>query len=196
MDGLNLKRLSWALNRAYLRRGIAVWVGLFGAVLVLALLASLGWSRLRLERAGDALAARVGELRVERGVTAVPHPNEQVETLPLPVVGQRFDITRRILAVLEKTGFAPEQIRFKFERAGDAGLTRQIAVFTLKARWSEIAAALSKLQAADRSVYISKLRVARESADDELVAAEIQLAVALVDDDVGTDADAVAGAAP
>lgn len=189
MDGLNFKRLAWALNREYLRRGVAAWIGLSGAVLVLTLLASLGWSRLRLERAGDALAATVGALRADRG-TAVP--KAQAEALPLPAVDRRFDITQRILAALKKAGFEPEQIRFKFETADDAGLTRQIAVFTLKAPWNEVARALSQLQNADRAIYISKLRVARESVDNELVAAEIQLAVALVDDDV----DAGTGAVP
>lgn len=178
MGPLNIKRLYWAFNRQYLRRGAVAGIALGGAVCVLTLLVSLGWSRLRLERAGEALAASVGELRAGRGEAV---PRAQAETLPLPDATRRFDLNRQFLVALKRAGFEPEQIRFKFETAEEAGLTRQIAVFTLKARWGDIARVLSQLQAVDRAIYISKLRVLREHADDEQVAAEIQLAVALVD---------------
>jgi hypothetical protein len=74
------------------------------------------------------------------------------------------------------------QIRFKFEHVAEAGVTRQVAVFTVRTRWDEVARLLARLQAADRSIYIARLRVARESVDDVMVDADIQLAVALLDD--------------
>lgn len=183
MGAVNVKRLAWALNRGFLRHGAALGIGLLGMAWVLGLLAAMGWSWLRLDRVNDALAAQASKMRAARDIAPL---RKEGQSVPLPVISERFVITRRILTALKKASFEPEQIRFKFENAGDAGLTRQIAVFTLKAPWSDVAKALAQLQAADRAIYISKLRLARETPDDELVTAEIQLAVALVDDTIAT----------
>lgn len=179
MGELNLARVLWTLNRAYLRHGVSLVVAALGVAMALALSVSVAGSVLRLATLEATLADRVAELRGRPPVTAA---RDEAPSLPLPLVSRRFDITRRILAALGKTGFEPEQIRFKFESAGEAGLMRQIAVFTVKARWDDVARLLAQLQGADRAIYISKLRVARENAEDELVSAEVQLAVALLDD--------------
>jgi hypothetical protein len=178
MDRLDFRRVVWWLHRIYLRHGAATVVALFGGAVLLALLAATAWSSLRLASAERELEQRVEALR------AAPAPQlrrEKVQALPLPAMEQRFAITRRIIATLRETGLEPERMRFKFETIQDAGLTRQVTVFTLKARWSEIAAALARLQATERSLYISRLRLSRENPGDDLVAAEVQLAVALVD---------------
>jgi len=187
MGRMNHKRMLWTLNRAYLRHGALVWVSAAGIAIMLLLSVLTVAAALRLVQIEVDQKARVDELR---GTPASVPVGDEASALPLPQASRRFDITRRILTSLQKTGFEPEQIRFKFEAAGEAGLTRQIAVFSVKARWDDVARLLAQLQRSDRAIYISKLRVARENAEDELVVAEIQIAVALLDD---TD---VPGAAP
>jgi hypothetical protein len=178
MERVDIRRLIWWGHRTYLRHGAVMVVALIGGVLLLVLLAAMAWSHMHLARVERELHRGVEILR------ARPIPQgrrEKVQALPLPAITQRFAITRRIISVLKDTGLQPERMRFKFETIQDAGLTRQVAVFTLKARWDEIAAALARLQATERSLYISRLRLSRENLDDEQVSAEVQLAVALVD---------------
>lgn len=176
MARLDFRRLVWALHRGFLRHGIAFGLALAGATAVLALSIAVGGTWWRLRQAEAAQTAQLGELHAAANQTT---PNAPAAVLPLPDAKQRFELTRRILSGLEEAGFTPEQIRFKFEDVSDAGLLRQTAVFELKARWEEIAQALAELQATDRSLYIAKLRLERETPDDALVVAEIQITMAL-----------------
>ncbi|GAB3094110.1 hypothetical protein GCM10027159_10610 [Lysobacter terrae] len=178
---MTVRRLAWWAQRHYLRYGMASIVAATGFALLVALSAATAWSHLRLTRAERELSARMDTLH------ALSRPQahrEKVAALPLPAIAERFELNRRIIAALKTAGLEPERIRFKFEPVQDAGLTRQVAVFTLKARWAEIASALERLQAADRSLYLSRLRVSRDAPSAELVSAEVQLAVAMVDDSV------------
>ena len=178
MEAMSMQRLAWWANRLYLRHGAATLIALAGLVVLLLLAAATAWSQVRLTRAEQDLAQQVERLR---SLSQPRVHREKVAALPLPAISERFDLNQRIIATLKTTGLEPERIRFKFEPVQDAGLTRQIAVFTLKARWSEIAAVLDRLQSVDRSLYLSRLRVSRETASDEQVSAEVQLAVAMVD---------------
>lgn len=176
MAAIDLRQPVWLLHRGFLRHGIGFGLVLAGILTVLLLLIMDVATWLRVRQVDDALAARLVESHVagNRMVEAVP-----AHTVTLPEAMHRFELTRRILSGLEEAGFEPEQIRFKFEEMDDAGLLRQTAVFNLKAGWREIARALVSLQATDRSLYIAKLRLERESPEDPLVQAEIQIAVAL-----------------
>jgi hypothetical protein len=178
MGRVDASRLVWWFHRVYLRNGAATLIALSGGALLAVLLAATASSHLRLVRVERELAQRVQSLR-SRPVPQVRR--EKVQVLPLPPMAERFAITRKVIATLAQAHLEPERIRFKFEAIQDAGLTRQVAVFTLKARWSEIAAGLARLQATERSLYISRLRLSRESLGDDLVSAEVQLAVAMVD---------------
>lgn len=173
------RRAVWSLNRLYLRHGTLAAVGAMAVAGVLALLLGVILAAYQLAVADSELTGR-GQPVTSPAAPVAPRERQQ---LPVPIAALRFDVTRRILTVLQDTQLAPERIRFKFENAGDAGLTRQIATFTVKAAWSDIADMLAQLQATDRAVYIARLRVFRESADDELLTAEVQLALALREED-------------
>ena len=180
MDQLTFRRIVWALHRGHLRHGAWMWVGMAVALALIGLTASVAASALRLQQVDTELAAaRASALHAAPVQVRVVDGREP---LPLPSAARRFEITQRILEQLQDQDFAPEQIRFKFEQVAEAGVTRQVAVFTVRTRWNQIAQLLSRLQALDRSIYIAKLRVARESADDAMVDADIQLAVALLDE--------------
>jgi hypothetical protein len=188
MERLNPARAVWTLQRAYLRHGPGLLAAALGLVAVAVVASMLVTSAVRLKRLGDALAqARTA------GAVPAPAPRplaaDTPQVLPLPGAARRFEITGKVLETLEKSGFEPEQIRFRFEHADDAGVTRQVAVFAVATRWDEIARLLARLEAVDRAVYIARLHVTRDSAGDPRVTAEIQLAVALRD-------EAAAGAAP
>jgi len=186
MGPVDPRRLVWALNRGYLRHGVAYVLTVVGTIAVLVLVVGAAFDAWQLQRTQRALAERLHDLRVSSRPVA-----EQASdaALPLPALSRRFDINRRILDALAAAALAPEQIRFRYENVGDAGLVRQTAVFTLKASWSEIAKALAALQAADRSLYIAKLRLEREQPGDPMVTAELQVAVALtLDPDDGSSA--------
>lgn len=187
MDRLNPARVLWTLQRAYLRHGPVLLAAVLGLLAVVLVASTLFATAVRLHRLGTALAQT-------RTVGAAPAPAPLPPTtdavaLPLPGEARRFEITRKVLQTLEDTGFAPEQIRFRFEHADDAGVTRQVAVFAVDTRWDDIARLLARLEAVDRAVYIARLHITRDSASDARVTAEIQLAVALRD-------EAVAGATP
>lgn len=175
MVQMTSRRAIWTINRLYLRHGPLAAAGTLAVAVTLALLLGLILAAFDLAKADIKLSRR------GQPITSPVAPVEVMERrqLPLPDAALRFQVTRRILAVLQDTQYAPERIRFKFENAGDAGLTRQIATFTIKAAWSDIAEMLAQLHATDRAVYIAKLRVFRENADDELLTAEVQLALAL-----------------
>lgn len=180
MERLNAKRLLWMLDRNLLMHGAVVWVGLIGAVVVAGLSIALLVSFLAMKQADRQLAEEFVALRQARA----PIASARAQALPMPVMAQRFEITRRILATLEKAGFEPERIRFKFEDVVDAKLTQQSVVFTLAAPWSQISHGLALLQSTDRAIYISKLHVARDSVDDEMVTADVQLAFALTNNGI------------
>jgi hypothetical protein len=180
MDRLSFRRVLWVLHRGHLRHGALMWASLAVALAVLALAASVAASALRLQRIGTELATVQAQILhgapVEAAVAGARTP------LPLPSAARRFEITQRILEQLQDKDFAPAEIHFKFEHVAEAGVIRQIAVFTVRTHWDEVAGLLARLQAVDRSIYIARLRVARETADDVTVDADIQLAVALLDD--------------
>lgn len=188
MERLSPARVLWTLQRAYLRQGPALLAAVLGLLAVVVVASMLVASAVRLHRLGTALAQK-------RAVGVAPMPEPLPPTanaagaLPLPGEARRFEITRKVLQTLGDTGFAPEQIRFRFEHADDAGVTRQVAVFAVDTRWDDIARLLARLEAVDRAVYIARLHITRDSASDARVTAEIQLAVALRD-------EAVAGATP
>ena len=180
MERLTAKRLIWTLDRSQLKYGAIVWVGLIGVVVVAALSISLMLSFVALKQTDRRLAEEFAALRQAR----TPVATVQAQALPMPVMAQRFAITRRILETLEKAGFEPERIRFKFEDVVDAKLTRQSVVFTLTAPWNQVSHGLALLQSTDRAIYISKLHVARDSVDNEMVTADVQLAVAFTNDGI------------
>lgn len=186
MDRLTFRRVLWVFHRAHLRHGALMWACVVAVVVLIGLVVSMAVSALHLKRLGTDLA--MARDRALHGAPAATIPGIGREPLPLPSVARRFDITQRILKELQGKDFAPEKMRFKFEHLAEAGVTRQIAVFSVRTRWNEIAELLTGLQAMDRSIYIAKLRVARDSADDAMVDADIQLAVILRDDAAATGA--------
>jgi hypothetical protein len=169
------RRIAWSVQRAFLRHGAFAWTIAVGGALVAVLVVGGVLSSVRLARAQSLLEARTAELR--RGATDATAPRTDAHALPLG--GDTFATNRRVLAALDKTGFAPESVRFKFEPLGETGLVRQVAVFTVHARWADVAQLLDTLQRADRALYIARLRLQREDADDPDVEAEIQLATTL-----------------
>nr|WP_199038763.1 hypothetical protein [Dyella sp. ASV24] len=174
-----LHRLVWWLMRLRVRHGLLAWAALATWMVVVVLGVATMLSAVRLHAAGRELSAQATALA---GAPAVTTSSAAPTKSLLPAATERFDTTRRMLESLQGTGFAPEQIRFKFEADRDAGLTRQVAVFTVKAPWSDVAKLLAQLQTLDRSVYIAKLRIVRESAGSELVAVDVQLALAWLDE--------------
>jgi len=178
MEPLMLRRLVWWLMRLRLRHGLLAWAALAAWVGVVVLGVGTVLSAVRLHGAGRDLSAQATALtRAPAAASSTTAPKS-----PLPSATERFDTTRRMLESLQGSGFSPEQIRFKFEADRDAGLSRQVAVFTVKAPWSQVAKLLAELQTLDRSVYIAKLRIARDSAGSELVAVDVQLALAWLDE--------------
>lgn len=176
-----MRRIAWACERAYLRHGVVVPVLAIGCLVLVVLLVEIGWSYQRIMNAEQEIDYRSRQVHLDARPDE-PRAKIQALPLPLPALSRRFVINQRVIAALRTVGFEPERIRFKFDVLQDAGLTRQVASFTLTGRWDEVAKGLSALQAADRSLYIARLRLSRQSLLDDQVSAEIQLAVALVDD--------------
>ena len=176
MDRMNPRRLAWTAQRAWLRHGPAVLVPVLVAVAVVAVLLGIAGAGIRADAVDRDIAAQLRQ----RSAAAVAVPRAGARAVPLPPLADRFAINRKVLEALEAAGFEPERIRFKFETIEDAGLTRQVAAFTLKASWERIAGVLATLQASERSLYIARLRLVRETPADAELSAEIQLAVALV----------------
>ena len=172
-----MNRLIWTIDRAFRRHGAQLWVAVIGVLVILALSISLRAASSELKSNEQEVADAIAALRKPRSVGT----REASGSLKLPAFDQRFEVTRRIISTLKKSGMEPERIRFKFENEEDARLTRQIVSFSLDAPWTEVGQSLNQLQAADRSIYISRLRVSRTSADNDRVVAEIQLAVAFSD---------------
>jgi hypothetical protein len=172
----DVRRLAWVVQRGFLRHGALAWTIAIGAVVVAALAISGVLASVRLARAQAVLEARTAELRhgAPGGTGATRRDADAV-----PLGSDAFATNRRLLAALDSTGVAPDAIRFKFEPVGETGLVRQVAVFTVKARWADVARLLDALQRADRALYIARLRLQREEADDPQVEAEIHLATTL-----------------
>lgn len=181
MEALSIPRLIWTANRWVLTKGPVAWIGLVGGAIALIMGIAVMLSLARLSRAEQALAEQIKEASAPRSAST----EQRSLAPPFPKVEQRFDVTARILAAISESELEPEQIQFKFETSQDAGFTRQIAVFTLQAEWDQLSRALQLLQAADRSIYISRLRLVRESASQATVSAEVQLAVAFLDPSLG-----------
>lgn len=185
MERLNYRRVLWALHRSHLRHGFLLWVVLFAFLSVIVLMAAVTGAKLRLRQLDKELArARVQATQV---LPAVTGKTGDEPALPLPSVAARFEINQHILHALDEGGFSPEEIRFKFEQAKGARLTRQVTSFSVRTHWNSIAQLLGKLQSADRSIYIARLKVSRDRASDGNVDAEIQLGTALLDDDAAAE---------
>lgn len=180
MERLSARRLVWGVNRWILVAGPAAWV-LMAGMLLLALLCAGLWSSLtQLHQHERTLAALVAE----PAGPAFGGRGEDSHELSLPPLEQRFEVNRRVLAALAESGLEPDQIQFKFETAEEAGLTRQVAVFTLESEWEQISQTLQRLQAADRTIHISRLTLAREAPGAGLVTAEVQLGALFAEADV------------
>ena len=179
MARIEMKRLVWMINRWFLMRGPTMGIALLGSGVLGLLLVMLSLSLLRLEHTGHSLQ----EYPAEIGFKKAPAAAEGSELTQFPTMEERFKKTRQILAVLSKSGLQPAQIKFKYERSEDAALFRQIADFSVVASWKDVGEMLKRLQATDRAVYISKLRLARDSTEHQAITAEIQLAVVLADRD-------------
>jgi hypothetical protein len=181
MDALTLlrpRRVFWSAQRAFLRHGLLAWAIAASVLALLVLLMGTLSASMRLARANAELDARVAALRVN---TQRQDPNGRPALATVPPGADAFATNRRLLAALEGAGLAPAHIRFKFEPVGETGYLRQVAVFSVRAQWGEVAGLLDALQRADRSLYIARLRLSREDAADPLVAAEIQLAAVLAE---------------
>lgn len=185
MERLNGARMRWAVERAWNLHGPTPFVTLALAAIVLLL---CGWAVVSSMRIGDLEQALEQSRRATRPVRTLRAPSQDA-ALPLPDASRRFELTARILSTLRARGLEPKQIRFKFDDAADAGLQRQIAVFTLEAPWRDVADALVQLQATDRAVYLARLRVTRHDVSDPNVSAEVQLGIALVGDATPREAD-------
>ena len=179
MARIDGRRIVWAINRHFLLRGASLWIGLIGGSILLALSITLLLSQIRLREARSLLAAPVGSSEPHTIASTIASKRS-----PLPQMNERFGRTRKMLGALEKGGLETAQIKFKYERSEEAGLYRQIADFSVQAPWKDIGKTLQSLQAADRAVYISKLRLSRESIDQETVEAEIQLSHVFADHQV------------
>lgn len=176
MGSIDPKWLVWTLQRGYLRHGwafIAMWVSGLALVLLAAVTAIGAWQLRSVEKE---LAARLDAMdNLKPSIV----PGHKVEALPLPGLEHRFDMNREVFAGLEAAGLQPEQIRFRFEDLGNAGLVRQTAVFKHKATWGETADMLERLRMAKVPLYIARIRLERESQNDPLITAEIHVAAAL-----------------
>lgn len=174
MDGLMLPRLRWFLSVLLARHGWLAALSMFATACAMVSLVWFGIEYARLQRAERALAdivreAHTGTQRPASTTTSDPAP-------AFPVASERHAINRRILDTLRRGNFHPEQVRFRFEDVPDASATREVAVFTVSSAWSDLAHLLESMQGLDRSMYISRLRVSRNTSADEQVTAEIQVA--------------------
>lgn len=176
MARIDGRRIVWAVNRQFLLHGAGLWMGVMGGGILLALGITIALSQMRLREARALLVAPAGSsepLAIE-STTASKRPS-------LPQADARFGSTRKMLGVLEKGGLEPAQIKFKYERSEEAGLYRQVADFSVQAPWKMVGKTLQSLQTTDRAVYISKLRLSRESVEQETVEAEVQLSHVFLD---------------
>lgn len=179
MASVVVRRGLWGLHRMHLRHGLLGWLNLGACAGVLVLAFVVGVEFVHTLQADADIATRIAALR--HAPTSAVTPSAE-PSMSLPVASQRFAITQRMLTTLQKAGIAPEQIRFKYDSVVEASLTRQIAVFTIQSRWNDAARLLTQLQAADRALYVARLHISRDSADDDTVTTEVQLALALQDD--------------
>lgn len=190
MERMNPRRIVWMLHRLHLRHGPLVWVA--AALMVVALAAGAT----TLHQAIQVRSLRAEWKRVRAlpappiaDATSVAKPHASGPHLPLPDYARRFDVTDSMLEAIRAQGLDPDRIRFRFEPHADAGITRQVATFSVRARWPDVAGVLQKLQASRRDLYVSGLRIARESPEAETVTADIRIAAAYM-------SPAVAGSAP
>ena len=176
MARIDGRRIVWAVNRQFLLHGAGLWIGVIGGGILLALGIMLLLSQIRLREARALLIVPSGS---SEPLAIAPTAKSKLSSLPQ--ADTRFDSTRRMLGVLNKGGLEPAQIKFKYERSEDAGLYRQVADFSVQAPWKVVGETLQSLQTTDRAVYISKLRLTRESIEQETVEAEIQLSHVFLD---------------
>ncbi|MDR6841135.1 hypothetical protein [Pseudoxanthomonas sacheonensis] len=176
MARIDGRRIVWAINRQFLLHGAGLWIGVIGGGILLTLGITLSLSQMRLREARTLLT---GPASSSEPLAIVPTTTSKPSSLPQ--ADARFDSTRRMLGVLRKGGLEPVQIKFKYERSEDSGLYRQVADFSVQAPWKVVGETLQSLQTTDRAVYISKLRLTRESIEQETVEAEVQLSHVFLD---------------
>ncbi|HEY1137602.1 MAG TPA: hypothetical protein VGE64_08945 [Xanthomonadaceae bacterium] len=173
MDRMILKRLSWTVHIAWMRHGVMGGLALSALLIVLAMLLDVGNAYRRVRSLESEVSAKT-VASLPRKTAGAPS-DALLETPVFPIITARSNINGKILDILDRMEGGPEQVRFKYEASPEAGLARQVVVFNLKATWREIAALLDKLQRVDRSVFISRLKITRESIEEDVVEAEIQL---------------------
>lgn len=178
MDRVNLRRITWALHRSHLRYGALMWASMAVGLIVVALVVGVVTSTMRLSKIEHDLATVRKGLAQTGKVTVMAI--DEGGSLPLPAEDRRFEITQRVLEELQKGSLPTPQIRFKFESVAETGVIREVAVFSVRASWEDIADLLARLQATDRAVYIARLKVSRDNAEDAVVDADIQLVVAML----------------
>ena len=174
MESIAGQRVVWALHRLHLRQGATAWAISLAVVTLVGLALSTANIASQLATTRAQAQARIAELQQIAHPAA---PARIVDASSMPLASTRFPATDRMFEAMATMGIAPEQVRFRYETSADAGLARQVAVFTVKASWREVSDLLAQLQAQEPTAYIAKLHVVRENADDAQVSAEIQLAL-------------------
>ena len=171
---LDLGKLAWSVQRPLLQHGALGWAVVAVCLLLLGQAVSLAWSSIRLSRLDVPVAV------ADRPKVA----STPATSIPLPQFSERFDLTATAIAQLAPPGtMAPATIKFTYEDSAEAQLVRQTAIFATQAQWTELGPMLDRLQAVHRAAYISRLKLSREQANQPALDAEVQLAIAYLDDE-------------
>jgi hypothetical protein len=173
MDRLMFRRAQWALHVAWVRHGVTGAAALLALVVAMALLGMIGNDYRRVIALERELSVKTNASLLRRPAGETKDPIAEAPAFPSEAARSRTN--GKILAILDRLETGPEQVRFKFEALPEAGLLRQVAVFNIRTTWPQVADVLGELQEADRAVFISRLKVAREGAEEDVVEAEIQL---------------------
>lgn len=172
---LDLSKLAWSIQRPLLRHGALGWSVLVVAVVLFGQAVLLVCSSIALVR----LDVPIADVADRRKVPHAPAPS-----MPLPRFSDRFGLTAAAIAQLAPAqATVPATITFTYESSPEARLFRQTAIFGTQAQWTELGPMLDRLQAIHRAAYISHLKLSREQADQPSLDAEIQLAIAYLDDE-------------
>lgn len=166
---MNAEQLSWPLVRWRLAHGPVAWVLLAEALLALVL--ALAWIGVRDPREPPPREAPA----IRRAVPAL----EPSQRLGLPADVQRLPRAKRLLALVQRQPAAPQYISFRVEEVAGTGLRRDVMVFKWNTSWSQLTRLLHDVETLDRAAYVSRLHVARETANDEVLTADVQIALAM-----------------
>lgn len=169
MDRVDVRPLVWAINRWFLVHGALAWVAAIGTVMLLGLLFLFAGSvRSYLETKAEWESRQATAM-------AGDSPPSTVRPLPFPFYAERFGLTATALEALKIDESLPEKISFTYDRNQDSGLVRQTATLNVDSAWQDVGQLLDRAQMAIPAAYISRLRVARDSDQDILLGAEVQL---------------------